>query len=125
MNFSPPPRRTPREAIVPMINVVFLLLIFFLMTARIAPPDPFGAHPPRAVEGGEPQGQRVLHIAEDGRMALGGLTGAAALDALSEAGDEPVRVRADGRLAAADLARILREIAARGAGPDALTVIRP
>lgn len=125
MNFSPPPRRTPREAIVPMINVVFLLLIFFLMTARIAPPDPFGARPPRAAEGGEPEGARVLHIAADGRMALGELTGAAALDALSKPGDGPVRVRADGKLAAAELARILREIASRGAGPAELTVIRP
>ena len=32
MDFAPPRRRRPAEAIVPMINVVFLLLIFFVVT---------------------------------------------------------------------------------------------
>lgn len=46
MDFAPPKRRPRAESIVPMINVVFLLLIFFLMTAQIAPPDPFEVAPP-------------------------------------------------------------------------------
>ena len=42
MNFAPPrnPRMAQDRAIVPMINVVFLLLVFFLMTASLTPPPP-------------------------------------------------------------------------------------
>ena len=40
------PKRRPRgESIIPMINVVFLLLIFFLLTAQIAPADPAAGIP--------------------------------------------------------------------------------
>jgi periplasmic protein TonB len=46
MDFGSPPRRPRAESVVPMINVVFLLLVFFLMTATIAPPDPFASVPP-------------------------------------------------------------------------------
>lgn len=38
MQFDLPQRRSRPESVVPMINIVFLLLIFFLMTAQIAPP---------------------------------------------------------------------------------------
>ena len=49
MDFAPRrPARPARENIVPMINVVFLLLVFFVMTAQIAPPDPFDIAPPEA-----------------------------------------------------------------------------
>ena len=36
MNLGQSTRRPARESVVPMINVVFLLLIFFLMSAQIA-----------------------------------------------------------------------------------------
>ena len=42
--FTPDAARAPtRDSTVPMINIVFLLLIFFLITAQIAPPAPFAA----------------------------------------------------------------------------------
>ena len=62
MRFAPPgarPRR-PRESAVPMINIVFLLLIFFLMTATIAPPAPFAVTPPAAERAGETGAGPVL-----------------------------------------------------------------
>ena len=47
MEFAPASRpHTPRESVVPMINVVFLLLIFFLMTAQITAPTPVEVTPP-------------------------------------------------------------------------------
>jgi biopolymer transport protein ExbD len=33
-----PPRRRPREATIALINVVFLMLIFFLIAGTVAPP---------------------------------------------------------------------------------------
>ena len=47
MDFSAP-RRAPNrsENIIPMINVVFLLLMFFMLSAQVAPPDPFDVEVP-------------------------------------------------------------------------------
>ena len=87
MQFSDPPRRRPPETIVPMINVVFLLLIFFLMTAQIAPPDPFDVAPPEVVGDNPPaEGEFTLHLGPGGTLAFGAAEGeAAALAALAEA----------------------------------------
>ncbi|MCC1480226.1 ExbD/TolR family protein [Roseibaca sp. Y0-43] len=112
MDFVPPSRpRTPRESVVPMINVVFLLLIFFLMSAQIAPPDPADVTPPSVVfsDGPVPAEGRVLWLAADGRL-------------LEEGGGAPdmavlgpqVSLRADGAAPAADLARVLRALAVAG-----------
>ncbi len=40
MDFRDPPRRKPEENLLPMINVIFLLLVFFLMAARLTAPNP-------------------------------------------------------------------------------------
>ena len=73
MRFTAPQRRKPPESIVPMINVVFLLLVFFLMTAQIAPPDPFEVSPPEiAQDGPPPEGEFTLHLGPDGELAYGG-----------------------------------------------------
>jgi len=113
MQFLPPRPRPRREAILPMINVVFLLLIFFLMTARIAPAPPFDLTPPEA--GGETTepALRTLWLGAQGQIVHDGLSGDQALAALAE-GDGPVLIRADAALAAADLARLMRQLAALG-----------
>lgn len=70
MQFPDPPRRKPPESIVPMINVVFLLLIFFLMTAQIAPPDPFEINPPDSAQAGDPaEGEFTLYLGASGALA--------------------------------------------------------
>lgn len=71
----PLPKRVPRTDIdmVPMINVAFLLLIFFLMLGRFGPPDILGVDPPQATRAAPASGVEadVLLLARDGRMALG------------------------------------------------------
>lgn len=108
------PRRTRREGVVPMINVGFLLLVFFLLAAEIAPPDPFAVTPP-GVAAPEPLagGADVLHVAADGRLALGAARGEAVFAALA-AGEGVLTLRADRGLPAADLAALLGRIAAAG-----------
>ena len=127
MQFSPPrPARRPRENIVPMINVVFLLLIFFLMTAQIAPPEPFEITPPASDSRSPAEGPAVLYVSADGELAFRGARGEAALTALADAADTgPLLVRADARLAAADLARLLPRLAAAGVADLALAVGGP
>ncbi len=115
MNFEPPPRPPQAESVVPMINVVFLLLIFFLMSAQLTPPDPFGVEPPESAEGEPSAPTLILQVSVAGEMAFGEVEGEAALDALAaEAEGAPVTVRAHSELAATELAGILGGLASRG-----------
>ena len=130
MQFTDPPRRKPPESIVPMINVVFLLLIFFLMTAQIAPPEPFEITPPDVTGDGTPaEGEFTLYLGPDGTLAYGETFGEeAALTALEAAKDSycvaagcsdgvappPLILRADARVPGARLARLMPLIAQAG-----------
>ena len=96
-----------------MINVVFLLLIFFLMTAQIAPPDPFDITLPNAAGDEAPAEKDTLYLSRNGDVAFGALRGSAALAAAAAA--DPVTLRADARADGAALARTLRTLAAAGA----------
>ena len=121
MDFGARPRRPRGESIVPMINVVFLLLIFFLMTATIAPPDPFGATPPEARAAESAQRSETLHVGPDGALAFGDLRGDAALAAIPA--DAPLLVRADASLPASDLAGILARLAEAGVADVRLVAV--
>jgi biopolymer transport protein ExbD len=115
MRFVTPSRRQPPESIVPMINVVFLLLIFFLMTAQIAPPDPFDLTLPEALEDSEIDGATVLWLAADGTPAMGGARGDAAWAALAAMPKETtLTIRADRTLPGVELARLMQRLAGLG-----------
>ena len=121
---QPAPRRV-RENVVPMINVVFLLLIFFLMTAQIAPPEPIALTPPEAEAGERPGAERALHVGADGTLAYGDARGDAALDAVSRRDqDTPLRLRADAELPAEELAALLPRLAQAGIDRIALVTVR-
>ena len=127
MEFSPPrPRQPVRENIVPMINVVFLLLIFFLMTAQITAPVPFDVTPPTSDSRAMAEGQTVLHVAADGTLYFAGLEGDAVWAGLADLGpDAPLLIRADERARAADLARLLTRLGSLGLTDIALVTEAP
>lgn len=115
LSLRPRTRRASREPVVPMINVVFLLLIFFLMTAQIVPPAPFDLTLPGA-DGQEDGGSLALYVSADGEIAFEALRGEAALSAaVAQSGDTPLRLHADAGLNATALARILAQLSALGA----------
>ena len=131
MDFSDPPRRRPPETLLPMINVVFLLLIFFLISARMTPPEPFAVTPPEALALAEAQGDFTLYLAADGRSGYRDQTGDAALTAIADALTDhctradcvavPPRLtlRADATMPAAQLAALLPRLVGLGfAGVD-------
>ncbi len=124
MDLSPPLRRPRAESIVPMINVVFLLLIFFLMTSHLAQPEPFEVTPPNADLDAEAKAEPVLYIDAEGRMHFDGSEGEDALERLSQASadDQVVMLRADAKLEATTLAAILRKLAAAGLSRAELVV---
>lgn len=64
-------RSQGEENLIPLINVVFLLLIFFML-AGFATPDLFRVDPPTAAVDTRPEDhEHVLLLAADGRLALG------------------------------------------------------
>lgn len=125
MDLSPPPRKPRAESIVPMINVVFLLLIFFLMTSQIAPPDPFDVTAPNVQDGAGAKADLTLYVSSTGRMHFDGVEGAAALSRLQALSGEETEVllRADATLEAVLLAEILTELSQLGLTRVELVVI--
>lgn len=120
MRFAVPDRRAPRETVVPMINVVFLLLVFLLLSATLVPAPPLEVSlPEAAAPGADIAPATVLHVAADGAVASQGLRGEAAL-AAGPPGAR-VEVRADAALPAATLAALLPRLA--GAGEVVLVTV--
>lgn len=115
MNDLSPPVRRRGETTVPMINVVFLLLIFFLMTAQITPPEPFDVTPPEAMSETPAQGARIFYVGADGAFGFEGAMGDAALAALAGwRGEEALSLRADRGVKAEVIAELLPRLAQHG-----------
>jgi len=116
MDFSDPPRKPRAESIVPMINVVFLLLIFFLMTSQIAPPDPFEITPPTANQDGEATAEPVLYINAAGTVHFDGMEGPDAFARLAPlaATSDVLLIKADAQLEASTLAATLTALTQAG-----------
>jgi len=117
LDFRPAQRKQRPESIVPMINVVFLLLIFFLMTSQIAPPDPFEIAPPTAAQDSPADPAPALLLSAEGEMAFEETRGAAAIKAFIAAqqqGGPAPQLRADKQTPAATVARLLKTLAEAG-----------
>ena len=129
MTFETPQTSRLAEPFVPMINVVFLLLIFFLMTAQIAPPEPFEVAPPVAADGQAPAADTVLYLSEGGELGFAELRGAeatrAAMEAAGAAGQSSLRLRVDGGAEAGMLAKAALAIAEAGASRLEIVTARP
>lgn len=120
-----PARRTADEPVVPLINVVFLLLIFFMLVGRIEPPSAVSVEPPASARAAsvDPR-ELVVTIAADGALSVAGQ--AVEVAALTErAGQaEGVLVRADGGAPAGRVIGVLRALEGAGAG-DVRLLARP
>ncbi len=128
------PRRTRRttENVVPLINVVFLLLVFFMLTGTLAPPSPLEVELPRA-EGPfldtEPDPDTpVLTLSASGVLALAGdpLTGPALSrrDLVEALGAGAVALRADARTPARILLPLLDDLEQAGVAQIDLVIER-
>ena len=126
MDFRDPPRRRLDDTLLPMINVIFLLLIFFLLAARLTPPEPFPVTPPEAQAQAEAAGDFTLHIAADGRLGYRDAQDDPALAALVQARADhcattdcaakppTLTLRADAALPANRLAALMPRLATLG-----------
>lgn len=119
------------EAVLPMINLVFLLLIFFLIAATLAPPSPVAVEEPRASaeERLDPGTLRVALTAK-GVLAFASIEGDAARAVLegrlrTDAARKAIALHADGAAPARAVAQTVHDLAALGAGPIWLVVEDP
>lgn len=123
MQFPPRHRRTPTDTAVPMINVVFLLLIFFMMAARIGPPLARDVDLPQAQADDTEPSDHGLSVSADGTLMILGLTGDAAWQSLAAlpAGTQ-LTLYADADLPARQMAGILSRLSAIGVNGVRLAV---
>ncbi len=124
------------ERILPLINVVFLLLIFFMLAGHLAQTDLFKVAPPVSEGAGEGAGagaegaaaeseeaqEIVLLLAADGRLALNGsyvepadLKAAVAARLAAQPG-LPVTLKADGAAEALDVVAVMESLRDAGVG---------
>lgn len=117
MDFDRPKYRREPINMVPLINVIFLLLIFFMVTGTIQQKDVFKISPPIFSESIETL-QRPAHVflGADGRIAIeGDIVSAADLDTvfgvyLNERKDETITIKADAAAPANELIMLIQKI---------------
>lgn len=103
------------EPVLALINVVFLLLVFFLIAGQLARPLPAGVTLATIDPGALPQSPGALVITRDGRLFRDGAE--IAPDALAGlAGPGPLRLMPDRDLPADELMALARALATAGAG---------
>lgn len=118
--------RRPRnddDAVMPLINIVFLLLIFFMVAGKLTSSDPFEISPPSSSSGiNEDPGTLTLLIGRNGETALNGTVIAqtelaqSLSDRLQEEPGLILRLKADGAAKATDIIQVMEIIRDAGAG---------
>lgn len=134
MRISPPTRGNGRlaEPLLPMIDVVFFLIVFFMIVSRFAEPEPFPLAPPVAGAEAEVAGEGALYLSADGRVAVQGeagvIEGDAAIAALAArcAGGAcgAVLLHADAAAPAGAVAALLPKLAAAGLADIRLVTVQ-
>lgn len=125
MKFPAPERREVGENLIPLINIVFLLLIFFMVAGALSSDDIFQVEPPDSTSPMEPDNEgHMILLSRDGRLALDDEPLEAAelrsrlvawvegAEPIGAAAPPPVRIKADQDASAdqlLDLMELLRE----------------
>lgn len=129
MKLRRPSARPMPETIVALIDVVFFLLVFFMLIGRLDATAPFDVLPPVAASGADmPGGGITVSIAADGATALDGMPVdrdtllVRMRDRLGADGRQLVRVNADQRAALRHVLPLVDRIKAIGARDVALVV---
>jgi biopolymer transport protein ExbD len=124
------PKRDDDERILPLINIVFLLLIFFMLAGRLASSDPFKIEPAESrSEAPADIPELLVLVSADGQLALDGevmdqpaLKSALAEKLPKDGKAKPrVRLKADGGAQADKVVAVMEML--REAGVEKLTLL--
>ncbi|MEO0993622.1 MAG: biopolymer transporter ExbD [Pseudomonadota bacterium] len=107
------------DRILPLINIVFLLLIFFMAVGRLSATDPFRIDPPESQSTGAPAtGPLLIAVGAEGQLALNGdVLDEATLLARVASGDGPVpevRIKSDGGAEAVRVVALIERLRQTG-----------
>jgi biopolymer transport protein ExbD len=137
MHFRRPTQQTRNErslddAILPLTNIVFLLLIFFMLAGRLATPEPFTIQPPQSTSKHAADTSGIdVQIGRDGQLAMDGKTQtindlqAAVAARLKQSPDTAIQLRADGSTRAERVVEIMQRLHAAGAQKLRLITVSP
>lgn len=112
------------ENVLPLINVVFLLLVFFMVAGALERSDLFAVEPPESGVSAETDvNEGVLLMAADGRLALDG-TPVEREDlpkVLATLDGAPLKLKADAQAEALQVVALLEDL--RAAGVETVTLL--
>ena len=77
MRIQEPAQKPYKEMILPLINVVFLLLIFLMVMGQMAERAPFEISPAKSAQGETSQAPLRVFVSADGEMSFAGAKGKA------------------------------------------------
>ncbi|MBY8977088.1 biopolymer transporter ExbD [Rhodobacteraceae bacterium NNCM2] len=118
--FTSRPRKSRQlddERILPLINVVFLLLIFFMVVGRLAASDPFEITPPESLSDGAPVSDGLLvAVGANGELALNGeiIDEEALIAQVQEAEATELRLKSDSTIEAVRVIALIERFRASG-----------
>lgn len=121
-------RRRILISLTPMIDVVFIMLIFYMVAGRPILPDPFGIDPPLSASESllDPQ-ELIVLVDADGRLALDGTVmpedrlQSSVADRLSVSESVEVRLKADAQVQATQVIAVMELL--REAGVEQLKLL--
>ncbi|WP_462321572.1 ExbD/TolR family protein [Halochromatium sp.] len=124
------PRARNDDALIPLINVVFLMLIFFMIAGQITPPEVLLVEPPSSQQGRATRPERILLLMDaEGRVALDGervppaqlsqrlAARMTSMDAAQDGGDASrigITLKADAAVTQGQLRQLLEQLRALG-----------
>lgn len=122
-------RKDSEDHILPLINIVFLLLSFFLIAGQITKTNPIEISPPNSVsERPDRPNDATVQIDADGTLTINGVEAhepdLAMLFAEREA-DVPLRVHADGAVNAGLVLQLFQDLRRIGWNRVILVTTRP
>lgn len=126
---SAKPRSIDSEAgVLPLINIIFLLLIFFMLAGQLSASDPLAVEPPDSLSETRPEEQRLtLFISDDGAMMLEDTEvtleqlGEEITGHLSQQDTADLEVKADSALDSTRLVQVMSHL--RQAGVEQVTLL--
>ena len=133
MRVTSPLRKEARQAepLLPMIDVVFFLIIFFMMVSHFAEPEPFAVARPASVAEEAVAADLALYLSAEGVVAVRGAQGVvegdaavAAVVARCDAVCGPVLLHADMAAPVGAVAALLPKLAAAGLADIRLVTVR-
>ena len=127
MKLTRSPQRQQPETIIALIDVVFFLLVFFMLIGRMDATAPFDVSPPVAQTGTDmPAGGITLAVSDTGYMALDGVPNAnplpQLLTAIASAPETLIRINAHRDTELRHILPLIAKLEAAGARDVALVV---